>query len=78
MTHGQRTRRSGANQTKLIPTGGLASAGTAVDEAIGSHPDPVAADKIVRPGTAVDEAIGSHPDPVPAAGQLAAGTPAPA
>ncbi len=50
MTHGQRTRRSGDDQTKLIPAGGLASAGTAVDEAIGSHPDPVAADKIVRRG----------------------------
>jgi len=44
------------------------SAGTAVDEAIGSHPDPLAPDDIVPPRTAVDEAIGSHPDPVPAHG----------
>jgi len=49
------------------------SAGTAVDEAIGSHPDPLAPDDIVPPRTAVDEAIGSLPDPVPAAGQPAAG-----
>jgi cyclic pyranopterin monophosphate synthase len=39
---------------------------TAVDEAIGSLPDP--SDSVVSPGTAVDEAIGSHGDP-PAAGQ---------
>jgi cyclic pyranopterin monophosphate synthase len=39
---------------------------TAVDEAIGSLPDP--SDSVVSPGTAVDEAIGSHADP-PAAGQ---------
>jgi cyclic pyranopterin monophosphate synthase len=39
---------------------------TAVDEAIGSLPDP--SDSVVSAGTAVDEAIGSHADP-PAAGQ---------
>jgi cyclic pyranopterin monophosphate synthase len=39
---------------------------TAVDEAIGSLPDP--SDSVVSPGTAVDEAIGSHADPQ-AAGQ---------
>jgi cyclic pyranopterin monophosphate synthase len=39
---------------------------TAVDEAIGSLPDP--SDSVVSPGTAADEAIGSHADP-PAAGQ---------
>lgn len=39
---------------------------TAVDEAIGSLPDP--SDSVASPGTAVDEAIGSHADP-PAAGQ---------
>ena len=71
MTNGagtQRTRRSGDNNTKLLPadvTGEQVSAGTAVDEAIGSHPDPVAKDAIVSPGSVVDEAIGSHPDPVP-------------
>jgi cyclic pyranopterin phosphate synthase len=49
-----------------------ASPGSAVDEALGSLPDPPAPDQIVSPRTAVDEAIGSLPDP-PAAGQLAAG-----
>ncbi len=81
MTDGQRTRRSGANQTKLLPAGERASAGTVVDEAIGSHPDPVPPDKIVSPGSAVDDAIGSHPDPVagPGPGSVAgraAGLPA--
>ena len=62
----------------LVPTdltGEQVSAGATVDEAIGSHPDPLAPGSIVSPGTAVDEAIGSHPDPVPAAGLPAAGTP---
>ena len=61
----------------LVPTdltGEQVSAGATVDEAIGSHPDPMAPGNIVSPGTAVDEAIGSHPDPVPAAGAPAAGT----
>jgi cyclic pyranopterin phosphate synthase len=49
-----------------------ASPGSAVDEAIGSLPDPQAPDQIVSPRTAVDEAIGSLPDP-PAAGEPAAG-----
>jgi cyclic pyranopterin phosphate synthase len=43
------------------------SPAAAVDEALGSHPDPLAPDQIVSPGTAVDEALGSHPDP-PAGG----------
>jgi cyclic pyranopterin phosphate synthase len=68
MTNGQRARRSG---TRLLPE--HSAAGIAVDEAIGSLPDPVAPDKIVSPGSAVDDAIGSHPDPVPAAGKPAAG-----
>ena len=72
MTNTQGSRRSGANHTKLVPDM-VASPGSAVDEAIGSHPDPLAPDKIVSPGSAVDEAIGSHPDPVPAAGLPAAG-----
>jgi cyclic pyranopterin monophosphate synthase len=66
MTNGQRARRSGNNQTRLLPE--RSAAGIAVDEAIGSLPDPVAPDKVVSPGSAVDDAIGSHPDPVPAAG----------
>jgi cyclic pyranopterin phosphate synthase len=77
MTNSQETEPSEAEQTKLMPsdlTGEVVSGGSAVDEAIGSHPDPLARDAIVSPGTAVDEAIGSHPDPVPAAGQPAAGT----
>jgi cyclic pyranopterin phosphate synthase len=49
-----------------------ASPGSAVDEAIGSLPDPVGPDQIVSPRTAVDEAIGSVPEP-PAAGSTAAG-----
>jgi cyclic pyranopterin monophosphate synthase len=53
-----------------------ASPGSAVDEAIGSHPDPAAPGHIVSPRTAVDEAIGSHPEP-PAAGEPAAGQPHP-
>jgi len=72
MTPGQTARRSGANKTKLLAT--RPSAGTAVDEAIGSLPDPLPPDAIVSPGSAVDDAIGSHPDPVPAAGSPAAGT----
>ena len=63
----------------LVPTdltGEQVSAGATVDEAIGSHPDPLAPGSIVSPGTAVDEAIGSHPDPVPGAG-VAAGRPPP-
>ena len=78
MRIGRNPRRSGNDQTKLMPsdlTGEGVSAGTAVDEAIGSHPDPVARDMIVSPGSAVDEALGSHADPVPAAGSPAAGTP---
>jgi cyclic pyranopterin phosphate synthase len=66
MTPGQRARRSGDNQTRLLAT--TPSAGTAVDEAIGSLPDPLPVDRIVSPASAVDEAIGSHADPVPAAG----------
>jgi cyclic pyranopterin monophosphate synthase len=69
----ERTRRSGADSTKLMPA--VPSPGTAVDEAIGSHPDPLAPDRIVSPGSAVDEAIGSHPDPLPVSGR-AAGEPA--
>jgi len=38
---------------------------TAVDEAIGSHPDPVAPGDEVSAGAIVDDAIGSHPDPGP-------------
>jgi cyclic pyranopterin monophosphate synthase len=53
-----------------------ASPGSAVDEAIGSLPDPAAPGQVVPPRTAVDEAIGSLPDP-PAAGQPAAGHPQP-
>src|SRR5262249_59330240 len=49
-----------------------ASPGSAVDEAIGSLPDPASPDQIVPPRTAVDEAIGSLPDP-PASGKPAAG-----
>jgi cyclic pyranopterin phosphate synthase len=64
MTNGQRTRRNGTDQTKLLPAGEEASPGSAVDDAIGSHPDPVPPDMIVSPGSAVDDAIGSHPDPV--------------
>jgi cyclic pyranopterin monophosphate synthase len=52
----------------------VASPGSAVDEALGSLPDPAAPDQIVSPRTAVDEAIGSLPDP-PAAGEPAAGHP---
>jgi cyclic pyranopterin phosphate synthase len=44
---------------------------TAVDEAIGSLPDPREPGPAVSPGSAVDEAIGSHPDPS-AAGEPAA------
>lgn len=76
MRNGQETRPSEAEQTTVMPSdliGDVVSGGSAVDEAIGSHPDPLARDAIVSPGTAVDEAIGSHPDPVPAAGQPAAG-----
>jgi cyclic pyranopterin phosphate synthase len=71
MTNGQRARRSGNSQTRLLPE--RSAAGIAVDEAIGSLPDPVAPDKVVSPGSAVDDAIGSHPDPVPAASKPAAG-----
>jgi cyclic pyranopterin monophosphate synthase len=46
---------------------------TAVDEAIGSVPDPREPDWDVSPATAVDEAIGSHPDPPAAAEPAAAG-----
>ncbi len=47
---------------------------TAVDEAIGSLPDPAQPGSDASPGSAVDEAIGSLPDPdPPAAGQPAAG-----
>jgi cyclic pyranopterin monophosphate synthase len=53
-----------------------ASPGSAVDEAIGSLPDPAAPGQVVPPRTAVDEAIGSLPDP-PATGQPAAGHPQP-
>jgi cyclic pyranopterin phosphate synthase len=70
MTNGQETKPGADEQTKLMPsdlTGEVVSGGSAVDEAIGSHPDPLARDAFVSPGTAVDEAIGSHPDPVPAA-----------
>jgi cyclic pyranopterin phosphate synthase len=77
MTNGQKPRFSEDDKTKLMPsdlTGEGVSSGTAVDEAIGSHPDPLAPDMIVSPGTAVDEAIGSHPDPVPPARVRAAGT----
>jgi cyclic pyranopterin phosphate synthase len=77
MRNGQDPKFSENDQTKLMPsdlTGEGVSGGTAVDEAIGSHPDPLAPDMIVSPGTAVDEAIGSHPDPVPAARTPTAGT----
>ena len=77
MTNGQEPGPSGDDKTKLLPsdlTGEGVSGGSAVDEAIGSHPDPLARDAIVSPGTAVNEAIGSHPDPVPAARKPAPGT----
>ncbi len=45
------------------PTEEPVSPGTAVDEAIGSHPDPSAAGDVYSAGAAVDEAIGSHADP---------------
>ncbi len=54
----------------------VASPGSAVDEAIGSLPDPLSPDQVVPPRTAVDEAIGSLPDP-PAVGEPAAGQPQP-
>ena len=73
MTTGAKPRRRGNSQTRLLPE--RSRAGIAVDEAIGSLPDPIPPDKIVSPGSAVDDAIGSHADPVPAAGQPAAGTP---
>jgi len=76
MTNGQETAHTEDEQTTLMPsdlTGEVVSGGAVVDEAIGSHPDPLARDAIVSPGTAVDEAIGSHPDPVPAARQPTAG-----
>jgi cyclic pyranopterin phosphate synthase len=76
MTNGQEPGPSGDDKTKLLPsdlTGEGVSGGSAVDEAIGSHPDPLARDAIVSPGSAVDEAIGSHPDPMPAAGKPSAG-----
>ena len=38
-------------------------AASAVDEAIGSQPDPVPAQDVVSGGAAVDDALGSHPDP---------------
>ena len=50
----------------------VASPGSAVDEAIGSLPDPLSPDQVAPPRTAVDEAIGSLPDP-PAAGEPTAG-----
>jgi cyclic pyranopterin monophosphate synthase len=71
MTADARPRRSGSSATRLLPE--RSRAGIAVDEAIGSGPDPVPPDKIVSPGSAVDDAIGSHADPVPAAGKPAAG-----
>ena len=51
-----------------------------MDEAIGSHPDPLAPGDVVSPGAVVDDALGSHPDPAPglvpepAAGAPAAGS----
>ncbi len=48
------------------------SPAAAVEEAIGSHPDPVPVRDVVSGGAAVDDALGSHPDPA------AAGPPAPA
>ena len=38
-------------------------AASAVDEVIGSQPDPVPAKDVVSGGAAVDDALGSHPDP---------------
>jgi len=66
MTHGQGPSEAREEQA--------ASPGSAVDEAIGSLPDPLAQDEIASAGTVVDEAIGSLPDP-PAAGKPAAGQP---
>ena len=44
------------------------SPATAVEEAIGSHPDPVPPQDVVSGGAAVDDALGSHPDPAAAGG----------
>ena len=66
MTHGQGPKQASEEQ--------VASPGSAVDEAIGSLPDPLAQDETVSAGTVVDEAIGSLPDP-PAAGKPAAAQP---
>jgi cyclic pyranopterin phosphate synthase len=66
MTKGQAPRVTGESTEEQV-----ASPGSAVDEAIGSLPDPLP-DEIVSPRTAVDEAIGSLADP-PAAGTPAAG-----
>jgi cyclic pyranopterin phosphate synthase len=55
---------------------GMVSPGAAVDDAIGSHPDPVPPGDLVSGGSAVDEALGSHPDPAAAGLSAVAGQPA--
>ena len=50
---------------------GAVSPAAAVEDAIGSHPDPVPSRDVVSGGAAVDDALGAYPDPA-AAGPPAA------